>query len=115
MKNTKHFLILAGALLLTLSCKKSDDAQPGGTSADGPPVETNPANTTYSPAFAGQTRIGGVTTHTPYQSSVVTSSLSKPWGIVALPDGKLLITEKDGVMRLVTTSGAVSGAITGIP
>ncbi|MBC7486258.1 MAG: PQQ-dependent sugar dehydrogenase [Cytophagaceae bacterium] len=115
MKNTKHFLILFGALLLTLSCKKSDDAQPGTSSGGGPPVETNPANTTYSPAFAGQTRIGGVTTHTPYQSSTITSSLAQPWGIAALPDGRLLITEKNGSMRIVATSGTVGSAITGIP
>ncbi|MDF2455130.1 MAG: PQQ-dependent sugar dehydrogenase [Cytophagaceae bacterium] len=115
MKNTKHFLILAGALLLSLSCKKSDDAaQPGGISFDGPPVETNPANTTYSPAFAGQTRVNGATTNTEYESTVLTSSLTSPWGIAVLPNGKLLITEKGGIMRLVTASGTVT-SVYGIP
>jgi glucose/arabinose dehydrogenase len=115
MKNTKYFIILAGACMLTLSCKKDDDQGPSGTSYTGAPVETNPANTTYSPAFAGQTRINGTTTNTPYTSSVITSALTSPWGITALPDGRLLITEKGGSMRIVTTSGEVSNAITGIP
>lgn len=79
------------------------------------PVETNPANTNYRPAFTGQTRIGGVTTTTPYSHTVLTSSLNAPWGITSLPDGRLLITEKAGTMRIVTASGSVGGAITGIP
>jgi glucose/arabinose dehydrogenase len=79
------------------------------------PVETNPANTNYRPAFTGQTRIGGVTTTTPYPHTVLTSSLNAPWGITSLPDGRLLITEKAGTMRIVTASGSVGGAITGIP
>lgn len=59
-----------------------------------PPVETEAANTNYPPAFAGQTRIAGVRTTTPYKSEVLSSNLSKPWGIAALPDGRFLITEK---------------------
>ena len=114
MNNAKHFIILAGALILTISCSKKDDQKPG-TSYTGAPVETNPANTTYSPAFAGQTRINGTTTNTPYQSSIVTSALASPWGIAALPDGRLLITQKSGSMRIVTATGTVSSAITGIP
>lgn len=116
MKNTKHFLLLIGALLLTMSCKKDDDAQPGGgISFSGPPVETQPANTNYDPAFAGQTRVNGATTNTAYTSTVITSSLTSPWGIAVLPDGRLLVTEKGGTMRIVTKTGTVSAAITGIP
>jgi glucose/arabinose dehydrogenase len=79
------------------------------------PVENNPANTNYKPAFEGQTRIGGVKTKTPIESSVLTSDLKKPWGITTLPDGRFLITEKGGNMRIVTGSGVVGDAIKGIP
>ncbi len=115
MNKTKKSFILIGVLLLAMSCKKDDDTKPGGVSFDGPPVETNPANTTYSPAFAGQTRVNGATTSTEYQSTVLTSSLDKPWGIAVLPDGRLLVTEREGTMRIVTKTGTVSAAITGIP
>lgn len=115
MKNAKHFIILVAAMMLTLSCKKKEDDQQPGTSYTGAPVETNSANTTYSPAFAGQTRINGTTTITPYESTAITSALTSPWGIAALPDGRLLITEKSGSMRIVTESGQVGSAITGIP
>ena len=112
----QYFIILAGALILTLSCKKKDDDQiPTGMSYTGAPVETNAANTSYSPAFAGQTRINGTTTKTAYTATSITSALSSPWGIAALPDGRLLITEKGGTMRIATSTGEVSAAITGVP
>lgn len=79
------------------------------------PVETKSPNTDYKPAFAGQTRIGGVKTSTPIEGKVLTSDLKKPWGITSLPDGRLLITEKGGTMRIATQTGEVSAAITGLP
>jgi aldose sugar dehydrogenase len=83
--------------------------------ATGAPVETNQANTNYAPAFTGQTRVNGVGTTTSFQSRIVTSALSEPWGITSLPDGRLLITEKDGRMRIVTTTGTVGNPLAGIP
>lgn len=81
-----------------------------------PPVETKKANTDYPPAFVGQTRIAAVKTSTPYAATLLSDELSRPWGVVEFPDGRLLITEKSGTMRLVdTTSGELSAAITGIP
>lgn len=81
-----------------------------------PPVEQNAANTDYKPAFEGQTRAPGLKTQTAYEVSVVTDKLNTPWGAAVLPDGRLLITEKeDGVMRIVAADGTVSDAITGLP
>lgn len=86
-----------------------------GASGTGQPVETRQPNTSYQPAFAGQTRIGSVKTTTPYAGTVINSSLSRPWGVTAMPDGRLLITEKGGTMRIATASGQLSEAITGLP
>ena len=80
-----------------------------------PPVETQDPNTSYQPAFDGQTRIEGVKTETPYSVTTLTSELESPWAVVELPDGRLAITEKGGTMRIVTKEGAVSEAITGFP
>ncbi|WEK34548.1 MAG: PQQ-dependent sugar dehydrogenase [Candidatus Pseudobacter hemicellulosilyticus] len=87
----------------------------GGSTDSLPPVETGKANSDYKPAFKGQTRIGGVKTRTPYEGKVISSGLKNPWGITQLPDGRLLITEKRGAMRIATTAGALSEPITGIP
>ena len=79
------------------------------------PVETRKANTEYKPAFEGQTRVAGVKTTTPFEGVVLSSGLNKPWGIISLPDGRLLITEKEGVMRIATAKGELSAPITGLP
>jgi len=114
------FFLAATSLCIT-SCGSSLKSNSNGTTisaADtttGPPVETRKPNSDYQPAFAGQTRIGSVKTTTPFEGTVLTSSLKRPWGITALPDGRLLITEKEGVMRIATTSGQLGERITGLP
>jgi len=78
-------------------------------------VETKKTNSDYKSAFVGQTRIGAVVTRTPYEGKVLTSSLKRPWGIAAMPDGRFVITELEGKMRIVTASGTVGEPITGVP
>lgn len=82
---------------------------------EGVAVETLAPNASYKPAFVGQTRIKGVKTKTPYEVKVLTESLKKPWGIAPLPDGRLLITQKNGTLRLANPSGSISDEITGLP
>ncbi|MDB5242736.1 MAG: glucose sorbosone dehydrogenase, partial [Spirosoma sp.] len=79
------------------------------------PVETKEPNSAYKSAFEGQTRIAGVKSATNYEGKVLTEALKSPWGITSLPDGRLLITEREGSMRIVTSAGKVGEPITGIP
>ncbi|HKZ65975.1 MAG TPA: PQQ-dependent sugar dehydrogenase [Chitinophagaceae bacterium] len=79
------------------------------------PVETKAPNTKYKPAFDGQTRIGAVKTKTAFESKLLNKELNSPWGITSLPDGRFLITEKAGKMRIANPSGSVSAPITGLP
>lgn len=114
MRNINQIAIVSSVLMTFFSCAndKDIDSDPGTVTN---PVEGNAANTTYKPAFAGQTRINGVQTNTPYAGVVLATTLSSPWGIKSLPDGRLLITEKGGTMRIATTAGVLSAPITGIP
>jgi len=41
--------------------------------------------------------------------------LSHPWGLQFLPDGRLLVTERPGRMRLVSKDGKLSEPIAGVP
>jgi aldose sugar dehydrogenase len=104
-------------LLLLLSCgtDHSNGVQSDPRTGIYPPVETDSPNSNYKPAFAGQTRISGVRTKTQFSVNIITSDLQKPWGISALPDGRFLITEKRGTMRIVSGRGQVSQQITGLP
>jgi aldose sugar dehydrogenase len=115
-------LTLTCTCILIASCgsqapngANDSDTAVSGADTTGKPVETKPPNTNYKPAFAGQTRIGSVKTTTPYEGTAISTELEKPWGIAVLPDGRLLITQKAGTMRIATTSGKVSAPITGLP
>ena len=45
----------------------------------------------------------------------VASGLENPWGMQFLADGRILVTERPGRMKIVTTDGKVSDPITGLP
>lgn len=79
------------------------------------PVETRSPNTSYLPAFSGQTRVAGVPTKTPYTVTELAAGLGRPWAVVPLPDGRLLITEKSGFMEIRDQSGRLIRKITGLP
>jgi glucose/arabinose dehydrogenase len=116
--NAKYILVLLMGLVAGAGCNDKDEKEKDTDNpplVTGDPVETEPPNTTYEPAFEGQTRIGSVTTETAWHADILTASLSSPWGITSLPDGRLLVTQKGGTMRIVTLAGAVSNPIDGIP
>ncbi len=80
-----------------------------------PPVETKAANTNYKPAFKGQTRAPGVKTTTPYKVDKIAENLGRPWAIIPMPDGRLLMTEKKGFMMIHDANGGFVKKITGLP
>jgi glucose/arabinose dehydrogenase len=47
--------------------------------------------------------------------ATVTDGLSQPWGIDFLPDGRMIVTEKPGRLRIVTPGAKISKPITGLP
>lgn len=110
-------LLLAGTIITLGSCQKkaSESTDVAKTDSTAAPVETQKANSDYKPAFEGQTRIAGVKSSTAYEGKVLSSELKNPWGITSLPDGRLIITEKAGTMRIATAAGVLSAPITGIP
>ena len=114
----KLYVFVAGAALIFTSYSNNALAYANYSSVQDTtkaPVEKLPPNNSYSPAFAGQTRIAGIKTKTALDVKVLAEGLKRPWGITVLPDGRLLITEKTGTMKIVTTSGVVSEPITGLP
>ncbi|MFD2570511.1 PQQ-dependent sugar dehydrogenase [Spirosoma soli] len=115
MKNSLLIVIATTLALSACNPDVADNTDPATGSKNGLPVETNPPNSTYQPAFAGQTRIAGVQTTSRYEARVLNRALTSPWGITALPDGRLLVTEKAGTMRIVTAAGELSGPIQGLP
>ncbi len=126
-------LMMTPALAALIACG-SDEAQnngnlaPGGGSkeqsqplreasaAPGAPVETGPKSVPeFEPAFPGQTRAPAVKTRRALQVTEVAGGFNKPWAIAFLPDGRMLVTEKPGRLRIVTPQGRKSEAVSGLP
>lgn len=49
------------------------------------------------------------------RTAVVAQGLSHPWGLAFLPDGRMLVTERAGSLRVVTADGTVSPPVQGLP
>jgi glucose/arabinose dehydrogenase len=79
-------LLLAGAAAVVLVYRY-------GLSADGP----------------RNTKVGTVKVET------VATGLSHPWGLAFLPDGRMLVTERTGTLRLVSKDGKLSAPLSGVP
>jgi aldose sugar dehydrogenase len=45
----------------------------------------------------------------------ITDKLTRPWSVALLPDGRYLVSEKAGTLRLVAKDGALSEPIAGVP
>ncbi|HEU0302790.1 MAG TPA: PQQ-dependent sugar dehydrogenase [Longimicrobium sp.] len=131
MRNASRLLalpVLASALLAGCSSKNGEasDATPGqaGTAEGGArasagqctPLETrDPNGRGQEPAFQGQTRTCGVRSDVAFDVQVVARGLNDPWSVEPLPDGRFLVTEKPGTMRIVSASGQVGAPIAGVP
>jgi glucose/arabinose dehydrogenase len=128
--------LLSCAALVALACNRSGErnsqeatarVQPAGGSGQetvpqvGPaangPVETAPPNVPeFKPAFAGQTRAPAIQTRTPIRVTELPGEFDKPWALAFLPDRRMLVTEKhDGKLFIVTSEGAKSASVDGVP
>jgi glucose/arabinose dehydrogenase len=88
--------------------------------ADLPPVgkpleQRPPVNPLTKPNFPGQTRAPYVKTKTPITEKVIASGLERAWKIQFMADGRMLITERPGRIRIVTQQGQMSDPIAGVP
>ncbi|TXH54619.1 MAG: PQQ-dependent sugar dehydrogenase [Bacteroidia bacterium] len=115
MKRYAIAIIFSIFLLSIYSCNNKAAQKKTDAAITGSPVETKAANTDYKPAFNNQYRVGSVQTNTPYSVIEFAKGLENPWGIAALPDGRLIITQKNGTLKIVDQNGALSDAITGLP
>jgi aldose sugar dehydrogenase len=80
------------------------------------PVDPRPANDpNQKPAFAGQTDASERKSNVAFDVVTVAEGLVNPWSLAFLPNGKMLVTERPGRLRIVTADGKLSEPVTGLP
>lgn len=68
-----------------------------------------------TPAFEGQTRAPLAPKSAKYIVSDFVTSLNRPWTMVHMPNGNMLVTEVPGRIRVISPDGSVSGPVSGMP
>ncbi|SDE07557.1 PQQ-dependent sugar dehydrogenase [Niabella drilacis] len=114
--HTRTRILFSMMLLLTGSAGKAATLSANGSTIDTlPAVEKKAPNSNYSPAYRGQTRVQGAKTATHYRVEKIAEKISAPFAIVAMPDGRLMVTVKSGHMEIRDQNGTLVKKITGFP
>lgn len=103
---SSYFLVIAA---LAACGSGESKGQTHGEVAQGPP------NTNYRPAFQDQTRAPEMRSGVEIAVQEIVHGLDHPWAIVFLPDGRMLVTERAGRLRVVTRQGQISPPVAGLP
>jgi glucose/arabinose dehydrogenase len=100
---------VAAAAVLMLTTEPDAAGQGAG-------VDPRPPNGAgQKPAFAGQTDAPEQKSNVAFEVVAVAQGLENPWGMTFLPNGRFLVTEKPGRLRIVAANGTLSVPVEGVP
>ena len=96
--------------------KAADTAQPAAAGGPGAALETRePNGKDFKPAFPGQTRIGGLKSDFELDVTEVAKDIASGWAFEFLPDQRIIVTERQGNMRIIGKDGKLSAPLKGLP
>jgi aldose sugar dehydrogenase len=103
MKNT-----LVGSLLLVIGV---------AVFAQAPYLDPRPPKAPHQkPAVAGQYHAPEQKSNVAFEQTTFVTGLQNPWGLVFLPGGKMLVSERPGRLRVVNANGTlVEAPVAGLP
>jgi glucose/arabinose dehydrogenase len=93
-------LLIIFLVLTTAACSPSDDSS--GSGASTPTTGTAPLQSL--PSQLGEIRV-----------TEIARGLDRPWALVFLPDGSMLVSERPGRLRRIDRNGGVSAPLSGVP
>jgi glucose/arabinose dehydrogenase len=117
---TLSLLALCAAACSREATPPAADANASAVSASAPapgaPLETRPPNgEDFKPAFPGQTRAPGLKSEFALDITDVAKDLNGAWAFEFLPDQRILVTERQGNLRIIGKDGKVSAPLKGLP
>lgn len=74
-----------------------------------------PNATSQTPAMPGQTDATEKKLGVAFDVVTVAEGLQNAWGLAFLPDGRMLVTERPGRLRIVSADGKMSEPVAGLP
>jgi len=108
---TRLSLLLTGSVLSVALAAAPVLAQSAGR-----PAETKAPNASnQQPAFANQTRAPQPATMPKITQDVIAENLPHLWAMEFLPDGRMLVTAKQGAMHIISEEGEAGPKIEGVP
>jgi glucose/arabinose dehydrogenase len=112
----RNLIILAAVVLVAYAAFAQG---PPGQQVTGPEVHPDygipPNAPSQKPAAAGQTDAPEAKTTVALDVVPVAEGLVAAWGMEFLPDGRMLVTEKAGQLRIVAKDGKLSEPVAGVP
>jgi aldose sugar dehydrogenase len=83
----------------------------------GAPPDGSAAPDGYSPIpeWAGQTHAPRVAVTVPYAVETVSTGIANGYSIEFMPDGRVLLVERPGRLRIIDRSGQISAPVAGLP
>jgi glucose/arabinose dehydrogenase len=122
-----HLIVVAGIASSLAGCKSSPSANNSEIAPPKPSeretrvvtgraAPSDPPNAAgQKPAFSGQTRAPAPAQLSKVKVETIATGLDHPWAVEALADGRFVVTEKAGHLRVVAKDGRVLAPIAGIP
>lgn len=79
------------------------------------PEEARAPESDYEPAFEQQTRAPTPASSEDWTTDTIAEGLEHPWALDFLPEGKMLVTERPGRLRVVGPDGVIGEPLSGVP